>query len=55
VVHTFISRTWEAEADGFLSSRLAWSIGKVPGRPELDRETLPGKTKTRGLARWLSG
>ena len=25
VVHTFNSSTWEAEAGGFLSSRLAWS------------------------------
>jgi major histocompatibility complex class I len=25
VVHTFNPSTWEAEAGGFLSSRLAWS------------------------------
>jgi hypothetical protein len=35
VVHTFNPSTREAEAGGFLSSRLAWSIKWVPGQPGL--------------------
>jgi hypothetical protein len=37
----------EAEAGGFLSSRLAWSTKWVPGQPGLQRETLSQKTKTK--------
>jgi hypothetical protein len=45
VAHAFNPSTWEAEAGGFLSSRLAWSTELVPGQPELHRETLSQKTK----------
>jgi hypothetical protein len=38
---------WEAEADRFLSSRLAWSTKWVPGQPGLYRETLSQKTKNK--------
>jgi hypothetical protein len=38
-------RTREAEAGGFLSSRLAWSTKWVPGQPGLYIETLSRKTK----------
>jgi hypothetical protein len=44
VVHAFNPSTREAEAGGFLSSRLAWSTEWVPGQPELNRETLFQKT-----------
>ena len=37
--------TWEAEAEGFLSSRSAWSTKWVPGQPGLHRETLSRKNK----------
>jgi hypothetical protein len=42
VAHTFNPSTWEAEAeaDGFLSYRPAWSTQWVPGQPGLQRETL---------------
>jgi hypothetical protein len=40
VAHAFNPSTWEAEAGRFLSSRPAWSIERVPGQPELYRETL---------------
>jgi hypothetical protein len=43
--HTFDPSTWEAEAGGFLSSRLVWSTEWVPGQPGLYRETLSWKTK----------
>jgi hypothetical protein len=43
VVHAFNPSTWEAEADGFLSLRSAWSTEWVPG-PGLYRETLFWKT-----------
>jgi hypothetical protein len=43
VVHVFNSSTWEAEADGFLSSSPAWSTERVPGQPGLYRETLSQK------------
>jgi hypothetical protein len=43
VVHAFNPSTWEAEAGGFLSSRAAWSTERVPGQPELYRETLSQK------------
>jgi hypothetical protein len=32
--------TWEAEADGSLSLRPAWSTKRVPEQPGLYRETL---------------
>jgi hypothetical protein len=37
------TRTWEAEAGGFLSWRPAWSTEWVPGQPGLHRETLSKK------------
>ena len=40
MVHTFNTSTWEAEVDGFLSSKPAWSTERVPGQPGLHRETL---------------
>jgi hypothetical protein len=43
VAHAFNPSTWEAEASGFLSSRPAWSTKRVPGQPELYRETLSQK------------
>jgi hypothetical protein len=43
VAYTFNLSTWEAEAGGFLSSRLAWSTEWVPEHPELHRETLSQK------------
>jgi hypothetical protein len=45
VVHAFNPSTQEAEADGFLSSRPAWSTKRVPGQPGVYRETLSRKTK----------
>jgi hypothetical protein len=45
VVHTFNPSTWEAEAGGSMSSRLAWFTVQVPGQPGLHRETLYQKTK----------
>ena len=45
VAHAFNPSTREAEADGFLSSRPAWSTEWVPGQPGLHRETLSRKTK----------
>ena len=45
MAHTFNLSTWEAEAGGFLSSRLAWSTECVPGQPGLHRETLSQNTK----------
>jgi hypothetical protein len=47
VAHTFSHSTQEAEADGFLSLRLAWSTEWVPGQPGLHRETLSQKNKTK--------
>jgi hypothetical protein len=47
VAHAFNPSTREAEAGGFLSSRLAWSTEWVPGQPGLHRETLSRKTKTK--------
>jgi hypothetical protein len=44
---TNIPSTREAEAGGFLSSRLTWSTKWVPGQPGLHRETLSRKTKTK--------
>jgi hypothetical protein len=46
VSHAFNLSTCEAEAGGFLSSRLAWSAEWVPGQPGLHREILSQKTKT---------
>jgi hypothetical protein len=47
VAQAFNPSTWEAEAGGFLSSRLAWSTKCVPGQPGLYREALSRKTKTK--------
>jgi hypothetical protein len=44
-MYTFNPSTWEAEAGKFLSLRPAWSTKRVPGQPELHRETLSRKTK----------
>jgi hypothetical protein len=41
----FNPSTGEAEADGSLSSRSAWSTQGVPGQPGLHREALSQKTK----------
>jgi len=40
--------TWEAEADGSLSLRPAWSTNRVPGWPGLHRKTLSQREKERG-------
>jgi hypothetical protein len=45
MAHAFNPSTQEAEAGGFLSSRPAWSTERVPGQPELHRETLSWKKK----------
>ena len=45
VAHAFNPSTRESEADGFLSSRPAWSPKWVPGQPRLYRETLSQKQK----------
>jgi hypothetical protein len=45
LAHAFNPSTWEAEADGFLSSRPAWSTKRVPEQPGLYRETLSQKQK----------
>ena len=45
VAHAFNPSTGEAETGRFLSSRPAWSTKRVPGQPELYRETLSQKTK----------
>jgi hypothetical protein len=47
VSHTFNPSTWEAEADGFLSLRPAWSTKWDPGQSGLYRETLSQKNKTK--------
>ena len=47
VAQAFNPSTWEPEAGGFLSSRLAWSTKWVPGQPELHRETLSQKDKNK--------
>ena len=44
--HAFNPSTREAEAGGFLSSRPAWSTKRVPGQPELYRETLSRNKQT---------
>jgi hypothetical protein len=36
-MHAFNPSTWEAEAGGFLSSRPAWSIERVPGQTRLQQ------------------
>jgi hypothetical protein len=59
VAHTFNPSTWEAEAGGFLSSRLAWSTVWIPGKPGLHRETLsqtspPPPNKRRNILENLS-
>ena len=45
VAHALNPNTWEAEAGGFLSSRLAWSTELVPGQPGLHRELCLENTK----------
>jgi hypothetical protein len=47
VAHAFNPSTGEAEAGGFLSSSPAWSTKWVLGQPELYKETLSQKTKTK--------
>jgi hypothetical protein len=46
LAHAFNPSTWEAEADGFLSSRPPWSIKWAPGQPGLHRETLSQNKQT---------
>jgi hypothetical protein len=53
VEHGFNPSTWEAEADEFLSSKLAWFLEWVPGQPGLSRETLSQKNKTKGNEKCL--
>ena len=43
VAHTFNHSTWEAEADGSLSLRPAWSTERVPGLSEIHKETVSQK------------
>jgi hypothetical protein len=43
VAHAFNPKTWEAEADRYLSSRPAWSTLWVPVQPRPHRETLKEK------------
>ena len=45
VANAFNPNTWEAEADGSLSSRPAWSTMAVPRQPRLHRETLSQQNK----------
>ena len=45
VAHTFNPSTYEAEAEGFLSYRPAWTTERVPGQPGLYRKALSQKTK----------
>jgi hypothetical protein len=47
VAHAFNPSIWEAEAGGFLSSRLAWSTKWVPGQPRRHKETLSRKNKNK--------
>ena len=53
VAHTFNPSSWEAEADGFLSLRPAWSTEWAPGQPGLYRETLSEKPKKRKKKPWI--
>jgi hypothetical protein len=46
---TFNPSTKEAEANGSLSSRPAWSTGQVPGQPKLPRNPV-SKKKAAGRA-----
>jgi hypothetical protein len=43
LAHAFNPSTWEAEAGGFLSLRLAWSTEWVPRQPGTDRKTISTK------------
>ena len=45
VARAFDPSTQEAEADGSMSSKPAWSTEWVPGEPGVHRETLSWKTK----------
>jgi hypothetical protein len=47
VTHDFNSSTQDAKAGRSLSLRTAWSTGGVPGQPEVQKETLTQKTKTK--------
>jgi hypothetical protein len=53
VAHAFNPGTSEAEADGFLSSRPAWSTEWVPGQPGRYRKTLSRKKKKIHFLRWV--
>ena len=63
VAHAVSSRTWEAEAGGSMSLRLASSIEQIPGQPGLHRrnpvlknkktETSRTKQETRRNARQM--
>ena len=45
VAHTCNPINWEAEAGRFLRLRPSWSVERIPGQPELHRETMFWKTK----------
>ena len=45
VAYIFNPGTWEAETGSSLSLRSAWSTERVPGQPELYRETLSQKNQ----------
>lgn len=45
VAHTFKPRTWEAEADRYLSSRPAWSTQWAPGKLDYTGKPCLKKTK----------
>lgn len=47
VAHTINPSTLEAEADGFLSLRPAWSIERIPRQSWLHIETLSQESKTK--------
>lgn len=47
VTHTINPSTLEAEADGFLSLRPAWSIERVPRQSWLHTETMSQESKTK--------
>ena len=49
LIHVFNPNTWEAEA----GLKLAWSIDRDPGQPELHRETLSQTTKKRGKKEFI--
>lgn len=51
MVQAFNPRILEAEVGESLSSRPAWNIEQVPGKPGLHRETVLGGKKTSRVAK----